>query len=147
MIYLPWGIASGLLVFAVYWIWKCRNLRQSLRLAQQNFQKSQQQVDELYRENLLLKNQGKDYTVVSDYEAKLLGTPPILDFLRKTYCPVVRVSGYADNWQINLVGAEIYVADRIGDDFGALVIERCVNRISAEEYDDFWIQLREGFTD
>ena len=147
MIYLNLGLALVVLVLVVCLVLYIRHTRKKQKCLCDKLQQSQEKIDALYRENLFLKYQGKEYTVASDYEAKLLGIPPIFEFIKKKYCPVVRFDGTLENWQLALVGAEIYVEDYIGNEDARLVVERCVNRISAEVFDDFLIQLREGFLD
>lgn len=148
MLNLVVGLVLVLLVLVVYLSVKYRSVRKRLQNAEQRLEKSQQQIDGLYRENLILKHLGKEYTVSSDYEVKLLKIPPILDFIRKKYYPVIRVEGTIDSWKIVLLGADIYVEDKIGNDNdGALVVERCIARISAEEFDDFLRQFQSGFAD
>ena len=144
MCYLIFCIALVILMLIVFLSLKCRSVCKSLLNAKSCLEQSQRQIDELYRENLFLKNQKSEYTVFSDYEVKLLKTPPILDFVRKKYCPVIRFSGTIDNWKIILLGAKIYVEDWTRDR-ESLTVERCVGRISAEEYDDFLRQFQNRF--
>ncbi len=147
MIYLSLGLALVMLVLVVCLVLYVRHARKKQKCLCDKLQQSQEKIDALYKENLLLRYQGKEYAVPANYEAKLLDTPPVLELVHKIYRPVVRIEGGPDNWSLKLVGADIYVRDCIGDNDGGLVVERCVNHISAEAYDDFWIQLREGFTD
>ena len=147
MIYLSLGLALVVLVLVVCLVLYVRHARKKQKCLCDKLQQSQEKIDELYKENLFLKYQGKEYTVSSDYEVQLLGTPPLFDFIHKKYRPVVRFEGTLENWQLALVGAEIYVEDYIGNDDGRLVVERCVNRISAEEFDDFLHQLQDCFED
>lgn len=147
MIYLNLGLALVALVLVVCLILNVRHNRKQRKRLNEQLKQSQEKIDALYRENLFLKYQGKEYTVASNYEVKLLGAPPILDFVRKQYRPVIRFSGSLEHWKLTLVGAEIYVEDHIGDEDARLVVERCVNRISAEEFDDLLYQFRLGFID
>ena len=148
MIYLNWGLALVVPVLAVCLVICFRQKRKKVQALNKKVKQLQEKIDALYRENLFLKNIGKEYTIASDYEVNLLKTPPIFVFVRKQYRPIIRFEGTLENWKFVLVGAEIYVKDSIGDDTdGALVVERCVNRISAEAFDDFLCQLRQGFYD
>ena len=134
-------------MLAVCLVLYIRNTQKKQKCLCDKLQQFQDKIDVLYLENLFLKFQGKEYTLASDYEVKLLGTPPIFEFIKKKYRPVVRFDGSFDDIKLTLVGADVYEEDYIGDDDARLVVERCVNRISAEVFDDFLIQLREGFVD
>lgn len=106
-----------------------------------------EQLDQLKRENLCFRYFQQEYCLKDGMETRLMGCPPVIRFGYYEYRPVIRIEGSADNWQLILIGAEIYVEDFIGDEDARLVVMRCVNRISAEEYDDFLRQLSLGFCD
>lgn len=116
---------------------KCILHRSSLR----QLAKLQEENDNLLFENLCFQHCQQEYCLKDNKETRLFGCPQVFRFGNKEYRPVIRIGRAENKWQLTLVGADVYVEDFIGDEDCRLVVMHCIDRISAEEYDDFLRQL------
>ena len=125
-----------LVIFLFVWAAAATVLVLRGRAKLKNVMKEQQQCREknreLYRVALLWKNNRKEYRIANQFEAGLLGCLPVVELGSRTLHPVVRIE-MAESW--------------LGDEECHATVMHVVNRLSAEEYDDFIRQLESGFQD
>ena len=137
-------LAGVMFSTAVVLILLLRQKRIQHQSALKQLAKLQDENDSLLFENLCFQHYQQEYCLKNNKETSLFGCPPVFRFGSKEYRPVVKIGRADGKWQLTLVGAEIYVEDFIGDEDCRLVVMHYVDRISAEEYDDFLCQLYLG---
>ena len=136
-----------LVIFLFVWAAAATVLVLRGRAKLKNVMKEQQQCREKYREALLWKNNRKEYRIANQFEAGLLGCLPVVELGSRTLHPVVRIEMSDEKPKLTLVGADVLAESWLGDEECHATVMHVVNRLSAEEYDDFIRQLESGFQD
>lgn len=140
-------MVMALLLVALWTIYCLQKVIAQKQKLEQERARLKDQIDHLRQENILLRYQGREYTVLNNLESRLLGCPPVFRWADKEYRPVVFIEFINEKWKLTLIGADIFIEDWIGDDDCRLVVMHCLKRISAEEYDDLLRQLESGLKD